>query len=128
MTDTLIYCCGCKKDVAARLTDGKEIYPYRDDLFSLPFWKCDTCGNHVGCHHKTADRTRPLGNIPTKAIRDAREHIHRILDPIWKQKIMPRGKLYARISKELGYQYHTAEIKSVEDARKVYAIIKEIAP
>ena len=41
---------------------------------------------------------------------------------------MPRGKLYAIIARELGCeQYHTAEIKTIEEARKVYAIVKGIA-
>ena len=64
-----IFCCGCQSDVQARLTDGAEIYAHRRDLASLPFWKCDACGNFVGCHHKTKHRTRPLGCIPTKEIK-----------------------------------------------------------
>lgn len=128
MTDTLIYCCGCKTEVSARLTDGKEVYPHRNDLFYLPFWKCDTCNNYVGCHHKTKERTKPLGNIPTKELKSARQHIHKILDPLWKNKIMPRGKVYALIAKAMGIeQYHTAEIKTMEEARRVYAIVKELA-
>lgn len=123
-----IWCCGCNAEVAARLTDGREIYPHRKDLRSLPFWKCDTCGNFVGCHHKTADRTKPLGCIPTKAIKDARQHIHRILDPIWQSKRMPRGKVYALIAAKLGKdEYHTADIRSVEEARQVWTIVSEIA-
>lgn len=123
-----LYCCGCQKHVQARLTDGSEIYPHRPDLFSLPFWKCDECGNHVGCHHKTGNRTKPLGNIPTKELRNARKHIHRILDPIWKTGKMPRGKVYAKIAKAIGCeQYHTAEIKTVEEARKIYTIVKDLA-
>jgi hypothetical protein len=122
-----LYCCQCVGEVSVRLTDGREVYPHRPDLFSLPFWKCDDCGNHVGCHHKTKDPTRPLGNIPTKELKNARQHIHRILDPIWKSGKMPRGKLYTRIAQELGYEeYHTAEIKTIEEARKVYAVVREI--
>jgi hypothetical protein len=71
-----IYCCKCGGYVNARLTDGKETYPHRPDLYGLPFWRCDTCKNFVGCHHKTKERTRPLGCIPTKAIKDARKKIH----------------------------------------------------
>ncbi|QEL18754.1 zinc-finger-containing protein [Limnoglobus roseus] len=124
----ILYCCGCTRDVQARLTDGREVYPHRADLFSLPFWKCDTCGNYVGCHHKTTDRTRPLGNIPTKELKNARQHIHRILDPIWKEGKMPRGKVYATLAKELGLkEYHTAEIRTVDEARRVYAIVKGLA-
>lgn len=124
----MIYCCGCQKEVDARLTTGAEIYPHRSDLHSLPFWKCDGCGNHVGCHHKTKDRTRPLGNIPTKELREARKHIHALLDPLWKDGNIKRGKLYAQIVEALGTkQFHTAEIRTIEEARKVYRTVKEIA-
>ncbi|HYH64313.1 MAG TPA: zinc-finger-containing protein [Urbifossiella sp.] len=123
-----IYCCQCGHEVDARLTDGREVYPHRPDLSDLPFWKCDACANHVGCHWKTKDRTRPLGNIPTRELKAARQHIHQLLDPIWQQGRMPRGKLYARLARELGCQeYHTAEIRSVEDARRVYAVVRDIA-
>lgn len=118
-----MYCCGCQKEIKARLTNGEEIYPHRKDLFDLPFWKCDTCGNYVGCHHKTKERTKPLGNIPTKELRNARSHIHNILDPIWKNGKMSRKQIYAELKKKLGYEYHTAEIKTVEEARKIYKII-----
>ena len=66
----------------ARLTDGKEVYPHRSDLNSLPFWICDRCRNFVGCHHKTKNPTRPLGCIPNKEMKNARKHIHNLLDPI----------------------------------------------
>jgi hypothetical protein len=122
-----IYCCACAKDVPARLTDGSEIYPHRADLHSLPFWKCDACGNFVGCHHKTAERTRPLGNIPTKEIRDARKQIHAVLDPLWKTGKLKRRNAYGQLSKRLGREYHTAEIKTIEEAREVYRIVKELA-
>ena len=57
---SVLYCCGCDTGTEARLTNGAEIYPHRPDLHELPFWKCDKCGNFVGCHHKTKDRTRPM--------------------------------------------------------------------
>ena len=126
-TTRQIYCCGCGEKVNARLADGREIYPHRRDLGKLPFWKCDDCGNYVGCHHKTKDRTRPLGVIPTAEIKNARQHIHRVLDPLWKSKRFKRGKLYQMISDRIGYEYHTAEIKSVEQAREIYRIVQEIA-
>jgi len=122
-----IYCCGCGLDVGARLTDGSEIYPHRPDLATLPFWKCDNCGNHVGCHHRTRDRTRPLGNIPTPELREARKHIHRLLDPLWESGKMTRKEVYQTLKEKLGYAYHTAEISSVEEARKVYRILKTLS-
>jgi len=121
-----LFCCGCQQKVQARLTIGGEIYPHRRDLHELPFWRCDTCGNYVGCHHKTNNPTNPLGNIPTPELRNARQHIHRILDPMWKTGRIKRSRLYGMISERLGWQYHTAAIRNVEEARKVYSIVKEI--
>lgn len=121
-----IRCCGCQKDrVKARLTDGTEIYPHRKDLAELPFWKCDDCGNFVGCHHKTKNRTQPLGCIPTKEIKNARQHIHKILDPLWQSGKYKRGHLYAKISERFGWKYHTAQIRTVEEAREIYKFIRD---
>lgn len=122
-----IFCTGCQADVSARLTDGAETYPHRPDLKGLPFWKCDACGNFVGCHHKTENRTNPLGCIPTREIKEARQHIHRILDPLWKSGRYGRRELYSMIAHVLGVaEYHTAEIRSVDEARRVYRVIDDI--
>lgn len=123
-----IRCCGCGGGkVQARLTSGSEIYPHRKDLYSLPFWKCDACGNFVGCHHKTKNRTQPLGCIPTPELKKARRHIHKVLDPIWQSGKMGRKELYAKISARIGWQYHTAQIRTVEEAREIYRIVREYA-
>lgn len=122
-----IWCCGCNDHIEARLTDGKEMYSHRADLHDLPFWICDTCGNFVGCHHKTKNRTNPLGCIATKEIKDARIHIHALLDPAWRTGGYNRTKLYKLIAKKTGRDsYHTSHIRSIEEARSVYKIIKEI--
>lgn len=123
----IIYCCQCEDKVDARLTDGSEIYPHRQDLYDLPFWVCDICHNYVGCHHKTTNRTAPLGNIPTPAIRGARKHIHAILDPLWKSGKVKRKQAYAWLSERLGWKYHTAKIRNIEEAREVYKLAKEYA-
>lgn len=124
---TRIYCCACQKRVKARLTDGFEVYPHREDLAMLPFWKCDTCGNFVGCHHKTQDRTNPVGVIATPEIKRMRMAIHGVLDPLWKEKLIKRPKLYAMLAKALGKkEYHTADIRSLEEAKKVFALAKRM--
>jgi hypothetical protein len=121
-----IFCCTCEQDVQARLTNGEEIYPHRKDLSDLPFWVCDTCGNYVGCHHKTKNPTQPLGIIPSSEIRNARQHIHKILDPIWKSGRTTRKALYADLTERLGWKYHTSCIRSVEEAREVWKQVKDI--
>ena len=122
-----IFCCGCSCEIDARLTSGREIYPYRKDLRNIPFWICDTCGNYVGCHHKTKDRTRPLGCIPTREIREARSKIHTFLDPIWKSGKVKRKELYRLLTNKIGREFHTAEIRSVEEAEKVIQVLKTLS-
>ena len=120
-----IYCCGCLSDIEATLVSGREIYPHREDLYNLPFWACD-CGLYVGCHHKTKNRTQPLGCIPTPEIKNDRQHIHKILDPLWKSGRYKRSEIYKIISDKMGRKYHTANIRSIEEAREVYRIIMRI--
>lgn len=123
-----IYCCGCGKKVNARLTSGYEVYPHRKDLHSLPFWKCDVCKGFVGCHHKTSTPTVPLGNIPTDAIKKLRIEIHAILDPLWKSGVIKRSSLYAKMAKVLGIkEYHTANIKTLDEAKNVLDAAKKLA-
>lgn len=115
-----IYCCGCEKDVEARITNGGEIYPTRLDLKYKLLFVCDDCGNYVGTHE---DSEKPLGCIPTKEIRQKRMLIHDILDPLWKQKRITRQYLYQKLARKLQVkEYHTADIKSVEEANKVIAV------
>jgi len=122
-----IHCCGCGGDVDAKLTYGREIYPHRPDLRSLPFWRCDTCGNFVGCHHKTKNRTAPLGCIPTAELKEARKMLHALIDPIWQSGKMKRRDLYAAISRDLGREYHTADTRTIEEARAAYRAARKYA-
>jgi len=120
---TIIYCCVCEKYIVARLSSGKEIYPHRKDLYNLPFWVCDSCKNYVGTHRGT---TNPLGVIPSKEIRQLRQKIHLLLDPLWKMGKIKRSVLYKEISERIGKEYHTAHIKSIEEGNNIINIIKEI--
>jgi hypothetical protein len=123
----IIYCCQCQKDVDARLTCGAVVYPWRLDLAALPFWRCDDCDNFVGCHHKTAEPTKPLGVIAGPAMKNARQHIHALIDPLWKQNRIGRKELYKCLSKALGREYHTADLRTLDEARAVYREAKNIS-
>lgn len=121
-----ILCCGCdNKKIDARLTNGREVYPHREDLFEIPFWKCDTCGNFVGCHHKTDDPTKPLGCIVTKEIKTERYKLHKIIDPLWKIGNHSRTYVYKWLSKKMGKRYHTGNVKNMKDVNKVIDLINE---
>lgn len=122
-----IYCCGCQEKTLCRLTNGVECYPHRPDLYGLPFWKCDVCGNFVGCHHKTSNPTHPLGNIPTPELKKARQNIHALIDPIWQSGKMKRKEVYARMTDAMGWKYHTAKLRDMNEARDAYKAAREIA-
>lgn len=116
----LLWCCQCQTDVEARLTNGAEVYPHRSDLAHIPRWICDACKNHVGTHHKTSEPTRPLGNIPSSELKRARIHIHNLIDPAWKSGAVRRKAIYAHLTSTLGRQYHTGELRTLDEARAVY--------
>lgn len=118
-----IWCCACNQDVAAQRVDGSAVYPRRPDLADLVFWRCPTCGNHVGTHKGTC---APLGNIPTPALARARGHIHAILDPLWRSGRIGRSELYAKLSERLGWTYHTAKLRTIEEARQVWKLVRQV--
>ena len=117
-----IYCVHCQGHVDARLTNGKEIYPGLYALRKSAFYICDSCKNYVGCH-KGRDH-RPLGCIPTPELRHARKLIHELMDPLWQQGLARRSEIYAALSKLIGREYHTAELRSVDEARVVYRFLQ----
>ena len=122
-----IYCCGCHKNTKALLKTGKDIYPHREGLYSLKFYQCKHCLNYIGTHKGHKVIPRPLGIIPTPKLRKARMHIHCLLDPIWldaKDKKRARGKVYKFLTESLGYEYHTANLQTIEEAREVYKLVR----
>lgn len=117
-----LYCCGCTAEVDARKVTGADVYAHRPHLSHKVFWRCDGCRNYVGTHRSEA----PLGCIPTPELRKARGHIHAILDPIWKQRRMGRGEIYKRLTDRLGRQYHTADLRTIDECRMIYRAAQEI--
>lgn len=117
-----IYCTGCNKDVEARLVTAKEIY---GRTYPGKFWLC-YCGAYVGTHHKSNNPTKPLGVLATEELRKAKIHIHALIDPPWRSKKVSRGYIYKKLSRSLGYEYHTGEIRSIAEARRVYREARNI--
>ena len=120
-----IYCCECRQPVEARFTDWAEVYPHLRELPYTNFYICDRCKNCVGVHKGT---NIPLGTIPTAEIKEYRKKIHAIIDPIYlnsKDKRYTRTNLYKWLSKILHKEYHTAELCSVDDCKKVIKILND---
>ena len=122
MTDKQIYCITCQKDVNAHLTNGKEVYPHRKDLYSLKFYKCPYCNNFVGCHKGT---NKPLGCIPSYGVKQARIKAHNFIDSYWKTGKCKRYEVYKILSNYFGYEYHNGNTKSVEECEEAINVIKK---
>jgi hypothetical protein len=87
------FCDYCKQP--AKLITGLELYPHRDDLAGLSFWKCEPCAAWVGCHKAgarvhlghasvTSDGTLPLGRLANAELRAAKSRAHAAFDRCWK--------------------------------------------
>ena len=40
---------------------------------------------------------------------------------------MKRSEIYAKISERIGRKYHTAHVRSIEEAREIYKIVRDYA-
>jgi hypothetical protein len=116
-------CGSCDLRGPVHLSTGRYVYPHRLDLWDLPFWKCDNCGAHVGCHPGT---TRALGLPANAETRAARRLAHAVFDAIWsKKKILSREEAYAWLSHEMSiHPIHIGEL-NVEQCARVTALCRE---
>jgi hypothetical protein len=76
----------------AKLVTGNKIYPYRPDLYSKYFYKCNPCDAYVGTH-KGKDH-QPLGRLANKELRKWKCKAHNAFDSIWKSGKMKRHEAY----------------------------------
>lgn len=94
-------CLECGKH-ESNLVGGRVIYPHRPDLYKKDFWLC-ACGAYCGCHVSTKE---PLGFPCGPKTRKARQEVHAVLDPLWKNaskgQKRRRGFIYEYLAREMG--------------------------
>ena len=83
--------CGAQ----AKLVTGREMYPYRPDLFKKRLYECKPCDAYVGTHENSG---KPLGRLANKKLRGLKMQVHAKFDPIWKSGKMTRKKAYRWLS------------------------------
>ena len=94
----------------SQLVSGDVIYPHRQDLHHLNFWRCAPCNAYVGCHKLGAnvngvrsDGTIPLGMLADPELRIAKQRAHAAFDPLWLNKYFDsRRDAYKWLAKKLG--------------------------
>ena len=52
--------------------------------------------------------------------------IHELIDPMWVFYGFDRSDIYRQISKAVGYEFHCANIKSVEDGKVLFNLIRDL--
>ncbi len=113
--EDFLVCPFCAKP--ARLANGAELYPHRDDLAHKLFWLCKPCGAYVGCHPGSEE---PLGRLADMETRAARVSAHDAFDALWKTRGMSRGDAYRWLAGALGLPKDACHIGrfSVEQCRQ----------
>lgn len=120
-----IFCVECDEKVEPTLVSGADVYPRRPDLAELPFWRCEACKNFVGTHHKTKNPTKPLGVIANPNLKKIRQEIHSKLDLLWREGPYNRKGLYSLLSRELGREYHTADLRNLREATEILLFVED---
>lgn len=84
---------------------------------------CQACKASVGCHPHSV---YPLGTMATPKVRQARNALHKLLDPLWRSGQMTRSKLYAEVACRLDYPagraFHIGEL-SLEECQEAHQIL-----
>lgn len=114
MKDAVI-CPSCNKK--APWVENKTKYG-RNYGVSYMCYYCKECDYYVGCHNNTR---KPLGTMISGKHAKYRSMVHKKIDPLWQDGLIKRKHLYSRLSKILGYTYHTGE-SDLETCEKVLAI------
>lgn len=87
------YCKSSTKVISETDVYGRE-YKGRKMIACVNFPNCDS---YVGTH----DDGSPLGRLADKRLRLAKKNAHLYFDKIWKEGLIKRGSLYAKLSKHL---------------------------
>lgn len=117
-----VFCCICNKEVDAVETPGHCIYPGCEEFRGRIYLTCPRCSGYVGTHRDGS----PLGCIPTPDMRAKRAAIHKRIDAIISQKRLSAHLVYRYLSEKLGYEYHTGNVKTDEEAARVSELLSEL--
>lgn len=128
----------------SRKVSGRVIYPNRQDLYRLIFWKCDPCGAYVGSHKRSG---KPKGFPGNHEVRNARKYVHKVLDPLWRNahrdpayansekddraiKVIQgsaRGRVYAWLAHQMGISKETCHVGmfGIEECRMAWPLCRK---
>lgn len=97
--------CGEK----AVLIDSAEVY--RGTSYG-PIWICRPCKAWVGCH---AGTVHPLGRLANGKLRRLKMDVHRLFDPLWKEKKISRKDAYRWLALALEIEFKRCHIGNFDE-------------
>lgn len=120
-----IYCTHCRQEVEAFSTPASSIFGDKFRFKDNIIFVCPNCKNYV----ETSKDLIPLGVIPTKELRKAKNYILSVLNSMLEQKMMTRKEAYLKLSKSVYANrkvFKISDIRDLDEARKVYAAVKKL--
>lgn len=104
--------CGAKASLARA---GDRTYPYGEDFG--PVWICEPCQAWIGVRGRSKNHT-PLGRLANAALRDAKNRLHRSMEPLVSAKMRrdgvsvfeARGKAVKWLATSLGFELNSGSI------------------
>lgn len=118
MKEVKVFCPFCGKE--AELVEYSAIY--RKNYGYSYYYLCKDCHAYVACDNYTR---RPLGTMANPELRELRQRVHAVIDPIWRSRKLSRQVVYTKLSDMLGYEYHTAEA-DIPTCKKILESFNEV--
>lgn len=117
-------CPYCNRE--SELVTGERIYPHRRDLHKKHFYLCEACDAYVGCHPGSK---RPLGRLADSVLREWKQKVHAVLDPLWRQHHMTRKAAYSYLADRMGIRKQDCHIGmfDVEQCQQAVRILRQEA-
>jgi hypothetical protein len=75
-------------------------------------WFCPSCIAFVCCHEGT---TTPLGHMALPAVRQLRKQLHEVADPLWREGLMTRDRMYLIMASKLEIDPENAHIAMLSE-------------
>lgn len=94
---------------------------------------CHACQAYVGTHQPNAKfghaGDEPLGTLAKKSLRQKRQQVHRVMDPIWRELRWNRQKLYDWLAARMGISAEECHVGmfDMDACERALALLEQLA-
>lgn len=110
-----VVCDYCQQP--AQLVDGATLYPYRSELGDRKYWACLPCKAWI----PSKPNGKPAGRLADGSLRRLKAELHKVFDPYWRGRGMPRRTAYRWLSKMIGLpkERHIGQFSAEDTERAI---------